>query len=79
MNDQDLIMAKQIIADITQIMTAAQRDILARGGYADSPASSTLVGCLLGIVGAAGTGDLEDAHAALTQISVRALVRHGRL
>lgn len=76
MSETDMAMATQLYADIETIVKGATADIAARGGYAANPAAATLLGCLLSLLGAAGAGDLQEAHDALCQVSLRSLARH---
>jgi hypothetical protein len=76
--NHDITMAEQLYSDLDTIVKGAAKDIAARGGYAANPTASILLGCLLSILGAAGTGDLMEANDALVQVSKRSLAHNGR-
>jgi hypothetical protein len=78
MDNPDVAMARQTLADLETVMKGAQRDIKARGGYAANPHASTLLSCLLGIAGSAGFGgaDLAEMAEAIALVSRRGRARH---
>lgn len=77
-NNLDVSIAQRIVTDLEQLAKNVDNDITSRGGYADCPTASRLLGFLMGALAIIRTGNersFRELESAIDPVLARAMAR----